>query len=165
MANKATIPGLSTLGVVFSYGVETTAGTKPTTFKKLERCSEIAGITLETEAIDVSTLEDLATRSVPGRQDNGGTWEVTFNLTDDTISQLEEMMEESNTAYSSGKQTWFQISHPNMAKSFFVIAQPGSQIPLPDFAQNEAMTGAISLVISEYKGLDTKVEPTEQGEA
>ena len=155
-----TIPGFSTLGIKFSYGIETTAGTKPTAFTLLERCSEIAGITLETEQIDVSTLEDYVSRYVAGRQDTGGTWEVTFNITDETVEQLESMMEASATAQQSGKQTWFQVSHPDMSKAFFVIAQPGTQIPLPDMAQNEAMTGAISLVISEYKGLDTKVEPT-----
>lgn len=155
-----TIPGYSTLGVQFSYGVETTAGTKPTTFTLLERCSEISGITLETEQIDVSTLEDFVSKYVAGRQDTGGTWEVTFNITDETIKQLTDMMEESATAQESGKQTWFQVSHPYMSKAFFVIAQPGTQIPLPDFAQNEAMTGVISLVISDYKGLEAKVEPT-----
>lgn len=70
------------------------------------------------------------------------------------------MMEKSATAQESGKQTWFQVSHPYMSKAFFVIAQPGTQIPLPDFAQNEVMTGVISLVISDYKGLEAKVEPT-----
>lgn len=156
-----TIPGLSTLGIQFSYGVETTAGQKPTTFTLLERCSEIAGITLDTEQIDVSTLEDYVSKYVAGRQDTGGTWEVTFNITDETIEQLETMMEDAATGLEGGKQTWFQVSHPNMTKSFFVVAQPGSQIPLPDMAQNEALTGAISLVISEYKGLDAKVDPTE----
>lgn len=155
-----TIPGLSTLGIQFSYGVETTAGTKPTEFTLLERCSEIAGITLETEQIDVSTLEDFVSKYVAGRQDTGGTWEVTFNITDETVDQLETMMDASATGLEGGKQTWFQVSHPNMTKAFFVVAQPGKQIPLPDMAQNEALTGAISLVISDYKGLDTKVEPT-----
>lgn len=155
-----TIPGFSTLGITFSYGVETSAGVKPTKFTLLERCSEIAGITLETEQIDVSTLEDYVSRYAAGRQDTGGTWEVTFNITDETIEQLEGMMEASSTAQSSGLQTWFQVSHPDMSKAFFVIAQPGTQIPLPDMAQNEAMTGTISLVISEYKGIDTKVAPT-----
>ena len=155
------IPGLSTLGVQFSYGVETQAGKKPGTFYQLERCSEVAGISLETETIDVSTLEDFVSKYVAGRQDTGGTWEVTFNLTDETIKQLEKMMGEAKTGLGSGYNTWFQVSHPDMQKAFFVIAQPGSQIPLPDFAQNEAMTGAISLAIQEYKGLDKKVKPTE----
>ncbi len=158
----ATIPGLSTLGIIFSYGVETTAGEKPTTFKQLERCSEISGITLDTEQIDVSTLEDLVSKYVPGRQDTGGTWEVTFNITDETITQLDTMMKAAKTAFSTGKQTWFQISHPNLSKAFFVIAQPGEQIPLPDMGQNEAFTGAISLIISEYKGLDAKVEASKE---
>jgi len=63
--------GLSTLGVKFGYAVETTAGTKPTAFKWLERCNSISGIELSTETIDASALEDLVTRYVPGRQDSG----------------------------------------------------------------------------------------------
>ena len=156
----AVIPGLSTLGVTFSYGVETSAGVKPTKFTLLERCSEIAGISLETEQIDVSTLEDFISRYVAGRQDTGGSWEVTFNLTNETKEQLSTMMEAARTAAGSDLQTWYQVSHPDLSDAFFVIAQPGTQIPLPDIAQNEALTVAISLVISEYKGMDTKVAPT-----
>lgn len=50
---------LTTLGVTFGFGVETAAGTKPTTFTQLKRCNSIGGISLETEQIDVSALEDL----------------------------------------------------------------------------------------------------------
>lgn len=37
------------------------------------------------------------------------------------------------------------------------MAETGRAIPLPEIAQNEAATIPITLVISEYKGLDTKV--------
>lgn len=63
--------GLSSLGVKFGFGVETTAGTKPAAFSWLERCNSISGIALPTENIDASALEDLVTRYVPGRQDTG----------------------------------------------------------------------------------------------
>lgn len=53
MAGTATaIPGLSSLGVLFSYGVESTANTKPAAFTILERCNQIGGIELPTETID-----------------------------------------------------------------------------------------------------------------
>lgn len=49
---------LTTLGVRVFYGIETTAGQKPSSFTQLEECSNIGGIDLDTEQIDVSALED-----------------------------------------------------------------------------------------------------------
>lgn len=151
---------LTTLGVTFSYGVETTAGTKPTTFTQLKRCNAIGGISLETEQIDVSALEDYLTQYAAGRQDTGGTWEVTFNMNADVIAAIEKLYDDAKTAKKGGKGVWFQVIFPDLADAFFVVAETGRAIPLPDIAQNEAATLPITLVISEYKGLDTKVEPT-----
>lgn len=67
-----TISGISTLGVELSYGVETTAGTKPAAFTKLPRCNSIGGIELDTETIDASALEDYQERTIAGRQSTGG---------------------------------------------------------------------------------------------
>ena len=156
------IPGVSTLGITFSYGIETTSGTKPTTFTLLPRCNDISEITLETETIDASALEDMQSRYIAGRQDTGGNWDVTFNLTNETIPILETMLEESATGLASNFRTWFQVSSPNLEKSFFVVGQPGTKVPLPAMAQNELLTGAISIAIDEYVGLDTKVAPTEE---
>lgn len=151
------ISGISTLGVVFSYGVETTAGTKPATFTQLPRCNSISGIELDTETIDSSALEDMQSRYVAGRQDTGGDWTVTFNLTNETIPLIETMMTASAEALAESKRTWFQVSSPNLTKAFFVVGQPGSKLPMPDVGQNELFTGDISISIDEYVGLDTKV--------
>lgn len=89
---------LTTLGVTFGYGIETTAGTKPTTFKQMHRCNSIGGISLETEQIDVSALEDYITQYAAGRQDTGGTWEVTFNMSSQTITEIEALYGAASTA-------------------------------------------------------------------
>lgn len=151
------ISGISTLGVIFSYGVETTAGTKPATFTQLPRCNSISGIELDTETIDSSALEDMQSRYVAGRQDTGGDWTVTFNLTNETIPLIETMMSASATALAESKRTWFQVSSPNLTKAFFVVGQPGSKLPMPDVGQNELFTGDISISIDEYVGLSEKV--------
>lgn len=155
------VPGLSTLGIIFSYGIETTPGTKPTTFKVLHRCNDIPEITLDTETIDASALEDYQSRYIAGRQDTGGEWAPVFNFTNEVIGELETMMEESAEALALGNRTWFQITIPNLTKAFFVVGQPGTKVPLPALAQNELLTGSISIAIDEYVGLDTKVQPTE----
>ena len=148
---------LTTLGVTFGYGVETTAGTKPTTFKQMHRCNSIGGISLETEQIDVSALEDYITQYAAGRQDTGGTWEVTFNMSSQTITEIEALYGAASTAKKGGKGVWFQVQFPDLDDAFFVVAETGLAIPLPEIAQNEAATIPITPVISVYKGLDTKV--------
>ena len=156
---------LTTLGVTFHYGVETVKGTKPTAFTWLKRCSSIGGISLDTEQIDVSALEDYITKYAAGRQDTGGTWELEFIMDPDkSVKQIKKLYEDSKAAKTTGLATWFQVSFPDMSDSFFVVAECGREIPMPEIAQNEAATMSISLIINTYKGLDTKIEPTAAAE-
>ena len=155
-----TISGVSTLGVTLSYGVEATAGTKPETFTLLPRVNAISGIELDVETIDASALEDYQERSISGRQSTGGDWSVTFNLTTETEAIIETMLEAAASATAANKRTWFQVISPNLTKAFFVVAQPGTKIPMPDFSQNELLTVDVTLTIDEYIGMDTKVTPT-----
>lgn len=151
---------LTTLGVKFGYGIETTAGQKPTKFTQLERCSSIGGISLETEQIDVSALEDLVSQYAAGRQDTGGTWEVVFNMNQDVITAIRKLYSDSVAARPSNLATWFEVIFPDLQEAFFVVAETGREIPLPEIGQNEAATLPITLIISSYKGLQEKVEFT-----
>lgn len=153
---------LTTLGVTFHYAVETAKGVKPTTFTQLKRCNSIGGISLDTEQIDVSALEDYFTQYAAGRQDTGGSWEVTFNMNADVITAIEKLFKDSKDAKTKGLATWFEVAFPDLDKAFFVIAETGRAIPLPEIGQNEAATIPISLIINDYKGLDTKVVTTSE---
>lgn len=151
--------GLSTLGVKFGYGVETTAGTCPAAFTWLERCNAIAGIELTTEKIDASALEDYISKYVAGRQDSGGDWTVTFNYTAEVATQLQTMISAYNTAKASNLKTWFEVWVPNATNGFFVVAQPPQKLPMPEFSQNELLTIEIGFAIEDYKGELTAIEP------
>ena len=154
--------GISTLGITFGYGVEATAGTKPTTFTKLNRINNIGGITIEPEQIDASALEDAVTRYVKGRADTGGTFPITVNLTPETTEEWETLI----TAYkglSGGKRMWFETIVPGFEDAFFVVAQPPEEIPQPEFSQNALLTVEMNLTIEEYVGMDTKVTFTQSG--
>lgn len=154
--------GISTLGITFGYGTETTAGTKPTSFKQLTRINALGGINIEPEQIDASALEDEITRYVKGRADTGGSFAVTVNFTSDTVKEWQDLI----TAYkalSDGKRMWFETIIPGITNSFFVVAQPPEEIPQPEIGQNELLTVEMNLTIEEYKGLDASVEFT-QGE-
>lgn len=152
--------GVSSLKVRFGYAPETTAGTKPTSFIWLERCNSIGGIALETEQIDASALEDEISRYISGRQDTGGTWSVSFNLTDEVIGQLEAMIG-AYDALSGGARMWFEVWSPYLTEAFYVIAQPPKNIPMPEVAQNELMTVEMTFTIEEYKGMDEAIKPVE----
>lgn len=156
------LAGLSTLKVKFGYGVENTAGTKPSSFKWLERCNNISGIDLPVETIDASSLEDEVSKYIAGRQDSGGEWTVTFNFTPEVQAQLEGMISDYNTGKSQSTplQTWFEVYHPTMDKAFFVIAEPPQKLPMPEMGQNELLTMDVTFTIVEYKGLLDAVEPS-----
>lgn len=149
--------GLSTIGVLFGYAAETTAGTKPASFTKLTRINSIGEINLDVEQIDSSALEDAITKYISGRADTGGTLDVTVNLTSETKTEWETLI----TAYAAltdGKKMWFNTYHKDLG-SFFVVAQPPSKIPQPAFDQNGLLTVTLSLTIESYEGLATGIEP------
>lgn len=151
--------GVSTLGITFGYGVETTAGTKPTAFTRLTRINAIGGITIENEQIDASAVEDFITRYVRGRGDTGGSFPVTINFTAETVTEWETLIS-AYEALTDGKRMWYETIIPGFEKAFFVVAQPPTAFPQPEIGQNELLTVEMNLTVEEYKGMDTKVDFT-----
>lgn len=153
--------GISSLGTKLGYGVSS-RDVAPTAFEWLERVNSIGGVTLSTEQIDASALEDMISRYIQGRQDTGGTWEITFNISNEVVTQLEELIE-AYQGMSSGETMWFEVWSPYMQKSFMIIAQVPPNIPMPEVGQNSLQTVVLSLTIEEYKGLMEGVEPAHAG--
>lgn len=151
------VAGIATLGVTFGYGVEGTAGQKPTNFKQLTRINSIGGITIENEQIDASALEDLVSRYIQGRGDTGGSFPVGVNATPETITEWGQVIEEFRMAQADGKRMWFETIIPGFDEAFFAVAQPPIAIPQPEIAQNELLIAEMNLTIEEYIGMDTKV--------
>lgn len=146
--------GISTLGVLFGWAAY--SETTPTSFTLLSRINSIGEISLETEQIDASALEDMVSRYVAGRQDTGGTFDVTINLTDETRDEWDKVIK----ADTAGKGLWFEVYSPYLTDGFFLVAQPPKSIPLPAMDQNSLMNVTMQLTISEYKGMMTAVKPT-----
>lgn len=153
------VAGISTLGVTFGYGVETSVGVKPTTMNLLTRINAIGGISIDPQTIDASALEDAVTRNIKGRADTGGTWTITVNFTEDTEKEWEDLIS-AYQGLTDGKRMWFETIIPGITKSFWVVAQPPEAIPQPSIDQNGLLTAEMNLTIEEYKGLDTKIEFT-----
>ena len=151
------LAGISTLGITFGWGVETTAGEKPASFKQLTRINSIGGITIENEQIDASALEDTVSRYIQGRGDTGGAFAVSVNATPETYEEWEDVIAAYNTAKESGKRIWFETIVPGLTDAFFCVAQPPQAIPQPEIGQNELLVVEFPLSIEEYIGMDTKV--------
>ena len=96
------IAGISTVGALTGYAVETVAGTKPEKFKMLHRINASDEIAIDVETIDASALEDEIERTIAGRGSTGGTFNVTVNVTDETIKEWEDLISAYKTAHASG---------------------------------------------------------------
>lgn len=152
--------GISTVGIKFGWALETTAGTKPTSFTLLSRINSIAGIELDTEQIDASALEDYVSRYIAGRQDaGGGDWPITVNITDETIAEWTSLISAYNGRSDNNLQMWFEVWSPYLTKAYYIVAEPPQSIPMSEMGQNELQTVEITLSVNDYKGLDTAIEP------
>jgi len=150
------LAGLSTLGVKFGYKA---GATQPDSFTELSRINSIGGISLSTEAIDASALVDEVTRRVAGRADTDETLPVTINATDATIAEWEGVITAFN-GLTTGQELWFEVYHPRLTKGFFFKAEPPKKLPMPEMGQNQLLTMEINLVVTEYVGIATAVEPS-----
>ena len=104
--NTSYVAGVSTNGTTLSYGIETVAGQKPTTFTLLHRVNSIDEVTVEPEAIDASALEDKQTRNIAGRDTVTENYVVTVNKTDQTVKEWTDLISEAQTAKAAGKRVW-----------------------------------------------------------
>ena len=149
---------LSTIGVKFGWAVEATAGTKPTAFNWIKRCSKIAGINITKDKIDVTCFEDAIKQYIGGVSDTGGDWNLNFNGSKDFITAWNARLDASEAAREDGKATWGTIFIPNFG-SYFVKFEPG-EIPMPDLEPGSKLDMQISNVVNSYEGLGEAIEPT-----
>lgn len=158
----ANVPGISTLKMRLGYNIEATPGEAPTEYVWLQRANSIGGIDLSTETIDASAIEDDVTRSIAGRQDTGGEWTFSFNLTNETYPIYQKMLDDSAKALAQDRRTWFTVWSPYLDKAFFIVAQPGGKLPMPEIGQNELLVAELSLAIDDYKGMMDAIMPDDE---
>lgn len=150
---------LATIGMLFAYGVETVAGTKPTSFTKIEGALNLPEIPLEPQQIDVTPLDETtAHRFIPGLANDGNAKGIQFNLNDAFKTAWGSMM----TAYgnlTSGLSMWYEFYHPGMTDGFFFTGTPselgfgGADVDSPN-----TVTGYVTA--NEIKGWSTAVTPS-----
>ena len=124
---------LSTAGIRLLYAVESTAGTRPTTgYKELHGPKTTPSLNPAPETLETTTLNETEYKTyIDGLKDLGGALEFTFNLTEELVTEWDELMTAYETAKETGKATWFTIVIPGLTESFYFTGNP-SDMGLPE---------------------------------
>lgn len=149
MANE-----LSTIGIRLKYAVETTAGTKPTTFAtEIPDIISIGEIALTPDKLEVTNLVDTVKRYIDGVQDAGDSVDIGANFVKGTgrfATVWQALKTASDTAEASGKATWFEISVPSFG-AFYFSGTP-SDLPFVGAEVNNVFQGNVSITLNGVSG-------------
>ena len=103
----------NTQGIKFQYGVETTAGTAPTTWIDIPGITEIPEISSTPETLEDTTLDNTDYKTyIDGLKDTGGSLAFTANDTPEFRTIIKTLVTAYQTAKSSNLATWFRINVP-----------------------------------------------------
>lgn len=150
---------LSTIGMIFGWGVETTKGKKPTEFKEIEECISVGGASMSVESIDVTCIKNTRKKYTKGLEDAGDSLPTTFNYSDTFLEQWGEMLTASKEAAKTGLATWFTVYHPNRAKACFYIVEPGTP-GKPEVTVGGAYQVEVGNTLVDLPDDDVAVKPT-----
>ena len=110
----------STIGVKIKYACESTAGSRPATgYTNIPDVKSIPEIQLSPSQLEVTNLVDQYKRYIPGVQDPGTDFNMTANMTASLKAVWASLCTSANSAWASGKSTWFEVSIPNFDSFYF----------------------------------------------
>lgn len=154
--------GISTVGTMFGFALEDDVGERPDEFVQLHRINQIGGIAIEPEAIDASALEDEYTKYIIGRTDEGGSLPVSVNLTNMTLAEWRSLIEFFQNREDTDLRMWWEVYHPELDESFYFVANPPVNVPLPEISGNELFVGEFNLAIESFEGVGEPLVPVPQ---
>ena len=133
---------LSTAGIHLYYGVEKTAGTRPTTksdYTDLVGVKSIPSMNPAPETLETTDLNQTEYKTyIDGLKDLGGALEFTFNLTQDLVTMWGELMEAFEAAKATNKATWFLIDIPGLEEGLYFPGNPTS-MGIPEAAVSSVL--------------------------
>lgn len=130
---------LSTAGVTVGYAVETTKGTKPTTFTVIPDIKEVPEMNPEPETLETTVLAETEYKTyIEGLKDLGGALSFIANFTTDLQTKWDELVAAYTEAKADNLSVWFEVKHPGLEKSVFFTGQP-SAMGLPSMGVNAVL--------------------------
>lgn len=121
---------LTTIGVKVSWAVETTAGTRPTTFKVIHGIYSTPDLNLAPSTVDVTSFDDTVfTRKAPVLKDIPDNMEYGVKYGKQFKKDWDEMIEAYNTAKKTNLEMWFCEDIPDDGDKSFKNAYFYTVIP------------------------------------
>ena len=145
----------STIGVKLNYVIETTAGTRPTSgVTNIPDIKNIPGFDLTPNQLPVTNLSDDTERFIPGVKTLGGDKTITANHTAALRAAWASLVSAANTAWASGKSTWFEVEIPN-EDSFWFAGIPTMQ-GLADINVDAVLEAQLHIIPNQIVGFAAK---------
>lgn len=146
MANE-----LSTAGISIGYAVETTAGTKPSTFTDIPNVKSISEFNPEPATLEVTDLSDTEwKRYIPGLKDPGGAISLTVNMTKAFLTAWAALVSAAEAGIASNLATWFRVTIPDVGT--FDIAGMPSDAGLPGIETDSVFEGSVYIIPNQIDG-------------
>ena len=145
----------STLGLKLNYVIETSAGTRPTSgVTNIPDIKNIPGFDLSPNQLPVTNLSDDTERFIPGIKTLGGDKTITANHTVALRSKWASLVSAAETAWASGKSTWFEVEIPN-EDSFWFAGIPTMQ-GLADITVDSVLEAQLHIIPNQIVGFAAK---------
>ena len=111
----------NTIGVKLKYCVSTsTDNLRPTSgYTQIPDIKNTPSIDINPNKIEVTNLEDEYRRYIDGVKDVGDSFDFTANLTADLKTKWNALVSAAESAWASGKTTFFEICIPNFDSFYF----------------------------------------------
>lgn len=149
---------LTTAGTKVGWAVETTAGTKPTSYEHLIGINSIPEINPEPNNIDATTLDELTQKVyVQGLKDQSSAIGFGANITQVLVDQWAAAVEAAKTAKAAGKKTWLAIKTTGINKAWFIPCEL-SPLGIPAMDVDSVITG--NLYITQTGEIEQDDAPT-----
>lgn len=153
---------LSTAGMKVAFGIETTAGTKPTAFTNIPKPKSIPDFNPETNALQTTSLNETQFHTyIKGLKDVGGALSINFNMSQGFIDMWNTNIYQAyETAKAEGKRCWFEFWHPQLTSAFFFTGEP-DELGFPTAEVDSVWEGSASITPTGEIGWATAIEPTD----
>lgn len=117
---------LSTAGVRVYFAAETQADTRPDTgWAEITEIKSIPELNPEPDNIETTVLAETEWKTyIPGLKDPGGALSFTANLTEQSMTEWENVVEAYETAAAANLRVWYVIVIPGLTKSLYFTGQP-----------------------------------------
>lgn len=150
---------LSTIGVHLYYGVEETAGTRPTAksaYTELVGIKSIPSLNPQPDNLETTTLNETEYKTyIPGLKDLGGSLEFTFNMSQDLKDTWDALITADAAAKAAQKATWFYIEVPGLTEGLYFTGEP-SPMGLPEMGVNALLEVSNSITVTGEPEWDAK---------